>query len=319
MPSPLSHREVHRPGPLLAFLAEAFGCSGRAAKRWLDARRVLVNGRRVWMARHPLQPGDRVEMHDAPAPGREAPLPVLYEDPDVLVVDKPAGLLSNGSRSVESRLRTLRGEPALTAAHRLDRDTTGCLLFARSDAAREALINAFRAGRVEKDYEALVAGRADRLPREILRPIEGRSARTRVRVLRAGHRASRLRLRIDTGRTHQIRRHLVDEGCPVLGDRAYGTARSLPPDLRAVPRPMLHALRLAFPHPVTGVRVEAEAPLPADFRDWLARLGLDRPGAKTAGSPTRPAASRAPRKEPGKRRPARRARGGDVPPSDRRP
>ncbi len=279
MTTTVQHRTVSRPGPLLAFLADAFDCSGKAAKRRLDARCVFVNGRRVWMARHALQPGDRVEVH---APAAAAPAAadaprVLFEDGDLLIVDKPAGMLSNGPASLEARLRRARGEPRLSAAHRLDRDTTGCLLLARSASVREALVAAFRAGRVEKDYEAIVVGRVARLPRQIARPIEGRPARTRVRAVVPGPGASRVRVCIDTGRTHQIRRHLLAEGYPILGDRAYGTAQALPAELRAVPRPMLHAARIALPHPVTGLRVEARAPLPADFREWLARLGLDRP------------------------------------------
>lgn len=269
-------------GTLLDFLAAAQGVSRRAAKRLLDERRVFVNGRRVWMARHPLRAGDIVEVQ--PAPERVTPdeIPILAASGPWFIADKPAGLLSNDAPdSVESRLRQQLHLPELTAVHRLDRDTTGCLLLARTRADAERLIPLFRARRVRKTYLALVFGRVRSDVREIRAPIEGEEAVSRVRVLDANDDASLLEVRLETGRTHQIRRHLLDIGHPIAGDRAYGNSRARDARGRSLPRQMLHAARLAFDDPDTGATVAAESPLPADFRAALRAYRLRPPGPRS--------------------------------------
>jgi len=269
------HFHVDRTLPLIDFLAGALGGSRRAAKRRLDARTVFVNGRRIWMARHPLKKGDGVEVVGTPlSRAEEADLRPLYDEADYLVLDKPAGWTSTGTDSVEARLRRARADASWAAVHRLDRDTTGCLLFARGESARARAVNEFRRGAVEKTYEAIVLGRVPGTLRRLESPIEGRTAVTRVSVRARGAETSWLRIGIETGRTHQIRRHLAGAGYPVLGDRAYGTARALDPALRVVPRPILHALRLRLPHPGAKANIEARAPRPRDFNEWLHRLGL---------------------------------------------
>ena len=131
---------------LLSFLADSMGTSRKQAKQLLDSRAVLVNGRRVWMARHPLRTGHEVTVTpESPAPPAGGRATVLFESENYLVVDKPAGHLSDGDDSIESRLRELRTEPALRAAHRLDRDTTGCLIMARSEQAFDAIVGEFLA------------------------------------------------------------------------------------------------------------------------------------------------------------------------------
>jgi 23S rRNA pseudouridine1911/1915/1917 synthase len=263
-----------------AFLAAAAGVSRKQAKRWLDTRAVFVNGRRVWMAHHRLAADDRVELATPaaePGPraaGDAAPVAVLHEDPHYLVVDKPAGWLSNGPGSLEERLRRERPEPGLVAVHRLDRDTTGCFLFARSEEARRAAVEVFRRREVGKVYEAIVLGSFPRGVRTFAQPVDGQAASTEVTLLRAGPAASLVEVRIGTGRTHQIRVHLLGAGHPVAGDKAYGTSRALPAALRAVPRQMLHARRLRLVHPLGGPPVVAEAPRPHDFAETLHRLRL---------------------------------------------
>lgn len=267
---------------LLDFLAAVQGISRRAAKRVLDERRVFVNGRRVWMARHPLQAGDIVEVQPAPERATPDEIPILAASGPWFIADKPAGLLSNEAPdSVEARLREQLHLPELTAAHRLDRDTTGCLLLARCRADAERIIPLFRARRVRKTYLALVFGRVDAAVREIRAPIEGEEAVSHVRVLAANDDASLLEVRIETGRTHQIRRHLLEIGHPIAGDRAYGNSRARDARGRALPRQMLHAARLAFPDPDTGAIVAAEAPLPADFRAALRVYRLRPPGLRS--------------------------------------
>lgn len=259
---------------LLDVLVARRSCSRRAAKRLLDERRVFVNGRRVWMAHHRMEADDRIEVQAGldGSPGRG--LRVLFRDARYVVVDKPPGLLSNGGAdSVEGLLRIQTQEQGWVAAHRLDRDTSGCLLLARSPADFDRAVSWYRAGAVKKVYHAIVLGAFPARIREIAEPLDGQSAVTRVEVVASRAEASHLRLRILTGRTHQIRKHLLATGHPVAGDKAYGTSRELSPRLRRLPRQMLHAAEMEL----TGVdagAVRARSPLPPDFMRALRDLGL---------------------------------------------
>lgn len=276
---------------LLEHLADTLQCSRRAAKSLLDDRLVWVNGRRIWMARHLLQTRDVVELSpgaaEAIAPavqhgaGKGAaaahpPIRLLLEDALFLVANKPPRLLTNGAKSLETRLKEQLGLPGLRAVHRLDKDTTGCVLFAKTEEARRALIAEFEEGRIRKLYHALVAGVMSEPTVDIRERIEGQTAVSHVRqvsVRMKPPRCAHVTVGIETGRTHQIRIHLQQAGHPVLGDRQYFSARS--PDFQAVPRQMLHAAELRFEHPVTHQPLRAQAPLPADFRLWMKRLELD--------------------------------------------
>lgn len=267
---------------LLDYLCENLpGLSRRAAKSLVDDRVVFVNGRRIWMARHPLQRRDAVEVHpaalaavrrrDLPPP----PVPILYEDDACLVADKPAGLLSVGDRSLETRLRAQTSNPALAAVHRLDKDTTGCLLFAKSRDARDALVRAFEEGAVTKVYRAICIGTLPSPTLEITRPVDRLPALSRVRVLSSSSRpaCAHVAVSIATGRTHQIRIHLHQIGCPIVGDRQYFNPAA--ERFRAFPRQMLHAHSLRFPSPLDPSRtLSATSPLPRDFRDALRTLRL---------------------------------------------
>lgn len=260
---------------LLRFLAVRLGLSNHKAKALLDARRIFVNGRRVWMARHRLNPGDRVAVQAAPEGGSVlSHRAILYRSADFLVADKPPGLLSNGPNSLESALRAMLEDKALTAVHRLDRDTSGCLLLARNAAAEAAIRPLFERRQIQKCYEAVVAGRVAERERVIEYPIDGLSARTRIRVLACGALASHLRIELETGRTHQIRRHLLAIGHPVIGEPLYAPRREVSARERAVPRHMLHAAELAFREPGSGRPVRVAAQRPADFQACLQRYGL---------------------------------------------
>jgi len=221
------------------------------------------------------------------------PLPsftVAYEVEHLLVIDKPAGLVVHPARGHrEGTLAQLLagaaagGEDPARAGivHRLDRDTSGLLVVARSDEVHRSLQALIRARTLEREYLALVAGHPPSRTGTIEAPI-GRDPRVRTRMTVGGHfpREARtrfelersvgdyalLRLRLDTGRTHQIRVHLKAIGHPVAGDPEYGSA-----GLLGLERQFLHATRLAFPHPVGGRPVEVLSPLPADLRAALAR------------------------------------------------
>lgn len=256
--------------------------SRRAAKQQIDARVVRVDGRVVWMAHHALRAGSVVSAAAAvPSPTAVSRRPtkatIIWEDADYLVADKPAGILVNGAGfSLETLLREQTGNPDLRASHRLDRDTTGCVLFSKSDAAHEAAVAVFREHRVAKTYRTVVAGKWDARSSTIDLPVDGRRALSLVHCIRANSRASHLAVRIETGRTHQIRRHLAMARHPVLGDSEHGSKTLENPALLALSRPLLHAVELELDHPLhAGEKIKVFSPLPREFHHWLGVLRLE--------------------------------------------
>ena len=301
--------------PLQDFLAARLGLSRRAAKAIIDGRSVWVNRRCVWIAHHALKTGDAVEIpravisaakrqkgsdvsqkQMAVRSGESAASPtgtprgsdtlvafrerrhvrVLAQTDYYVIADKPAGVVSCGDpRSVEAILRAQLNEPTLQAVHRLDRDTTGCLLFAKNYQAYLAAVEVFKTHRVAKVYYAIVAGRFEHAHFTVDAPLDGERALSHVSREAAGPDASFLRVRIETGRTNQIRRHLAGIRYPVLGDRTFGLKSARDPRLMAVPRQMLHAATLTLPDPmVKGGEIKAHSPLPADFRSTLKLFGM---------------------------------------------
>jgi len=278
------------------------GLSRRRARDVIEKGQVTVDGRLV------REPGASVDAGADVAwdPNRRAlsrarlSLRALFEDEHVLVVDKPAGLLSVPSAPeihdedtallrVQDYARHRRPRrPFVGRVHRLDRDTSGALAFALSPEARAGLIGAFRDHRIERRYLALVAGvpRADEgtvdAPlreayvsgkRGVARAGEqGRPAVTRWRVLERFPGAALLEVELHTGRQHQVRVHLAHVGLPVMGDEVYGSGARRPAGSQAPRRQLLHARILAFAHPVTGEPVRVTSPPPADFARALAAL-----------------------------------------------
>lgn len=260
---------------LLDLLAEELGLSRRKAKAALDRREVFINGRRVWMARHQLQSGDRIEVVRSEDERSDAgEQEILLRDEHYVIVNKRAGVLSCGPGSLESELQSTLKLPDLSAVHRLDRDTTGCLMFALTAKALEEMILLFRHRRVDKRYHVLVEGMVREKYRTIDTPIAGEESVTHVEVLSSNRRASHLFVRIETGRTHQIRRHLLAIGFRVLGDKTYGAGRKVEADYRDVARQMLHASSIRFVHPFSRRDVNVTAPLPVDFKKSLDHFGL---------------------------------------------
>ena len=261
---------------LQSYLAKKLSLSNRGAKNLLDKRQVWINRRNVWMAHHLLHTGDTVEIpNDTLAQSESgktepAKLHILVEDADYLVVDKPSGFLSTGKWSVEERLSEQTGIATLQAVHRLDKDTTGCLLFAKNAAARDAAVEVFKTHLVKKIYQAIVWGKFDRSASTVTPDIDGERAISHISRERVAKDASFLKIRIETGRTHQVRRHLAMIRFPLLGDRQYGFKKVQDPRLQTVPRVMLHASELEMPHPLQMKTIlKAHSPLPADFRRCL--------------------------------------------------
>ncbi len=260
---------------LLDFLTRRLNRSRRQAKALLDDRGVFVQGRRVWMARHRLKHGDVVNVVQATrAPLSDTPLPILHRDETLLAIDKPAGRVVIGANGIEAQLRRQMECDSIRAVHRLDRDTSGCLLFVWHPSALPPLIELFRRHAVVKVYDALVIGRIPFTQRTLRMPLDGLSAITHVHRMRSGHAVSHLEVRIETGRTHQIRRHLAAIGHPVLGDKQFGANVTQSLEQQKLTRQMLHAHRLMLAHPITAQPIEIVAPLPNDFIVALSKWKL---------------------------------------------
>ena len=259
---------------LFEIIALELNISKKQAQAMIDAKQVLVNGKRIWIRKHAVQEDDRIELLMVDKkPAIPKHIPILWQDPDYLIVNKPAYLLTNASAdSVEVRLQKQEKNKEICAVHRLDKETSGCVIFAKSAEAKKAAIPMFKGRDIMKIYRAVTIGQFPKSWNEIRTDIEGYMSTTLVKTLDSNKQTSYLELRIETGSTHQIRRHLADKRYPVLGDKKYaGTGNELS---LAQPRQMLHAYRLVFPHPKDGTPIRATAPLPGDFKKCLAQLKL---------------------------------------------
>ena len=293
-------------------LADRFPLASRTAvSGWIADGRVRVDGVAL-PGKTRLRGGERVEV-DVPPPRptdlvpEDRPLSVLHEDDDLLVLDKPSGLTVHpGSGRADGTLANalvfrLRGLPTAGGAdrpgivHRLDKDTSGVMVVAKTEPAHRALARAFAAREVAKEYLAAVHGVVAAASGRVDAPLGRSSAgRTRMAVREGGREAATewaveerlprhtlLRCFPRTGRTHQIRVHLRSIGHPIVHDPLYGW-RSSPLDAEAG-RLMLHAHRLAFAHPTTGAPLTFEAPVPADFAAALALLRSAPPPERRRG------------------------------------
>jgi 23S rRNA pseudouridine1911/1915/1917 synthase len=266
--------------------------------------RVRV-GHRAARAAHRIEPDEQIEIEILARPAitaeaEDIPLDILYQDDDVIVVNKAAGMVvhagaghSRGTlvNALLHRLIGLPGGPLRPGiVHRLDRGTSGVLVVARTDAAHRGLGEQFRTRAVRKTYLALLEGvlKPDsgtiQLPiaRDVRRRVRmtaragtGREARTDWRVLWRGARFTLVEIELHTGRTHQIRAHFAALGRPVVGDTLYGAAvrpRVGSENIEPLGRPFLHAARLGFEHPATREQMEFRAPLPRDLRNYILRI-----------------------------------------------
>jgi 23S rRNA pseudouridine1911/1915/1917 synthase len=278
-------------------------------KTWIESGEVSVDGAA-------MRPRDKVFGGEAvlikallPEESRAAPqaipLVLVHEDKHVFVVDKPAGLVvhpgaGNPDQTLQNALLAL--DPKLSAlpragiVHRLDKDTSGLLVVARTLPAHTALVRMIGDRDVHREYEAICRGvmtaggtvdaPIDRHPTDRVRMAVrdgGREAVTHYRVIKRFRAHTHVRVQLETGRTHQIRVHLAHAGFPIVGDKVYGGRLTLPKGvsetlrqaLRDFPRQALHAARLRFDHPVTGKPVECVSPLPTDMRGLLDLLAAE--------------------------------------------
>jgi 23S rRNA pseudouridine1911/1915/1917 synthase len=280
------------------FLRERLSQFSRARLQdWIEQGRVLVDGtaaKRSYLLkgveRIHVQPGELAPLRATP---EDLPLEVLYEDADVIAINKPAGMVVHTGAGRHSgtlvnavlhrfgKLSSVGGDLRPGIVHRLDRFTSGVILIARHDGAHRNLAEQFASRQVEKIYVALVHGRVKNDQGRINTPItrdpirrvrmtarlaHGRQAITSYQVLKRFKELTLLEVKIGTGRTHQIRVHLASIGYPVVGDKLYGAPAS------ALGRYFLHARQIAFTSPSSGERITVAAPLPADLENFLGIL-----------------------------------------------
>src|SRR5450755_3745281 len=276
------------------FLAAPLGSRARA-QTLIDTRRVSVDGQ-PRVKRHAVRPGELIEIDDRDqvpdAPDAPARFTVTYEDEHLLVIDKPAGVVVHpalghrtGTLAQALAGRGAGGDEPWRAGivHRLDRDTSGLLVVAKSDEVHRALKLMLAERGLRREYIALVQGHPPARTGTIDAPIgrdrrdrvlmsidtdDPREARTHFEIERLLARVALIRVVLDTGRTHQIRVHMAAIGHPVCGDPQYGTAGEL-----GLRRQFLHAARLAFTHPVTGEAVDVRSDLPEELQAALAQAG----------------------------------------------
>lgn len=278
-------------------------------KDWIESGQILVNGGQL-RPKDRVAGGERIEVAATlPDVVEVAPesieLAIVHQDPHVLVINKPAGLVVHpGAGNADGTLQNallhfdakLAQLPRGGIVHRIDKDTTGLLVVARTLEAHTALVRALEAHDVQREYEAVCVGvmtgggtvdaPMDRHPVDRIKQTiraDGREAITHYRVAQRYRGHTHVRLQLETGRTHQIRVHMAHIRYPLVGDRVYGGRMLLPKGatpalieaLRGFKRQALHAARLAFEHPVSGKPVECVAPLPEDMRGLLDVLAKD--------------------------------------------
>jgi 23S rRNA pseudouridine1911/1915/1917 synthase len=315
---------------LAAFLRVRLNLPWSKAKRLVEAGQVRIAGQKVIDPAHRLKLGKHVEVvaPDTPkdqtptrakfkeAPRYDGPMPVLvFSDDSIAVVDKPPGLTTmrhaeeaaefgeRGKKYLPTTLADLLpamlGRPgkAVRAVHRIDRDTSGLVVFARTKPAEDHLTEQFKAHTVERRYLALVRGtlKAGAIESELVRDRGdgrrgggkgGQRAVTHVKVVEQFGDFALVECRLETGRTHQVRIHLGEAGWPLCGERVYDRPLngSPVPDTSGAKRPMLHAARLGLTHPATSDRMTWDSPPAADFKDLLARLSSSEPRTERNGA-----------------------------------
>ena len=224
------------------------------------------------MAKHNLMLEDRVEVVAQSSSEENLKLEILYSNHDALVINKPAGIeCVDAERPLEKYLRI--EFPGARIVHRLDRDTSGCLLATKSEAAWDFFVGQFKDFSIKKSYLAILSGHLPHARNIVNSAIDGKSAKSIFHRMASSSDFTLSKIELLTGRTHQIRKHVQELNCALLGDRNYGS-QSMQKFLRSVPRQMLHAASIEFSPTLNEEKVLVNAPIPPDFLSWQKRLKL---------------------------------------------
>jgi len=270
---------VEKKGNLKDFLAKSLNISKTKAKHLIDTRNVLVNGQRVWIASHLLSKGDIVEILEEKKAKENVKITeknIIYEDNFIIAVNKPPFIISESDKnSVEDQLRKLKGK-GIKAIHRLDRETSGVLLFAKSYPVFERFKKLWQNKSIKKIYRAVSHRKANFKKRIVNFDIDGKYAKSEISTLKTYSEYSYFEINIKTGRKHQIRIHLSKIGYPIVGDKEYGLKFIEEPLLKGVKRQLLHAYFISFFHPYLKKKVIINAPLFEDFKKFLKKVNLDK-------------------------------------------
>jgi len=278
-------------------------------QQWIKEGQVLVNGK-VWRAKDKVEGGEQIEVEatteeEVSWEGEDIPLTIVYEDEDIIIVNKPAGMVVHPAAGnydgtlVNALLHhapELNEVPRAGIIHRLDKETSGLLAVARNLKAQKHLVEMLQARVMKRQYQAVACGvmtAGGTVEEPIARhPVDrkrmavvanGKPAVTHYRVIERFRMHTHIRVDLETGRTHQIRVHMAHIHYPLVGDPVYGQRLRLPPDctpelaetLRNFKRQALHAARLGLEHPSTGEQLEWEAPLPEDMQQLIRVLHED--------------------------------------------
>ena len=269
---------VNKEIDLKSFLAEKLGISKSKAKELIDTRNVLVNNRRVWIANHKLNIGDTVEIPSFNfhyEKNFSVKNSILYEDDFIIAVQKPPFLESNKSKnSVEFLLQQYKSDRKIEAIHRLDRETSGVMLFAKNKKVFYKFKDLWVEKKIKKIYLAISYGSADFKRKVVNIPVEKKYAKSEISVISKNERFTLFKVDLKTGRKHQIRIHLSKISFPIVGDKIYGAKIIEDSLLKSIKRHMLHAYEISFIHPFTKKKTVIKAPVYPDFKRTIRLLKL---------------------------------------------
>jgi RluA family pseudouridine synthase len=261
---------------LVDFISENLKISKKKAKSIIDEKNVFVNNKRVWIASHIVQKGDNVEVN-VPEKKEKWNIKnnIIYEDNFIIAVNKPPFVESERKKgSVEDILREYNKDRKILAIHRLDRETSGVLLFAKNKNVFEKFKKLWQKKDVKKLYLAISHNEATFKKKVINEPVDKKYAKSFVYTKNTKNGFSLFEIEIITGRKHQIRIHLAKIRYPIVGDKVYGLKNLTNPLIKNVKRQMLHASEISFFHPFLKKKIKIYAPPPSDFESFkkLAKL-----------------------------------------------
>jgi len=260
---------------LFVVISEYLSISRKKSQKIIDEKLILINKKRIWMKNHNVKINDQIEILPfTTLNDKLKKIEVIWKDKYYIIVNKPPGLITNAHKdSLENILRSQENNPNILAVHRLDKETSGCIIFSTSKNAKEKAIPLFKEKKIIKIYRGITVGKFPAIKRDIINDIDGYVAKTKIKVLDSSKTNSYLEIQIETGRTHQIRKHLAANRYPILGDKKYAGDKDMLSLKQS--RQMLHAHKLIFNHPYTNQKINIRANLPKDFMRCLNQLKLN--------------------------------------------